>query len=127
MVIGKFDLRNVSKVVGTSPTAVAFGLEPVPTGMKRFFTFLDIHNKYGGEQRLWVCSAAASTTASTAALASATAKMRFLLQTGDHLPIPPHGPTDPERPLFSIAADKYLAFHTDKGDAYVNFQFYDAS
>ncbi len=127
MVIQKHDLRTVSKVVGTSPTAVAFGLEAVPTGMKRFFTFLDIHNKFGGEQRLWVCSVAASTTASTAAAASASAKMRFLLQTGDHVSIPQKGPTDPERPLFSIVADKYLAFHTDKGDSYVTFQFYDES
>lgn len=127
MVIQKHDLRTVSKVVGTSPTAVSFGLDAVPTGMRRFFTFLDITNKAGAEQRLWVCSVAASTTASTAAAASAAAKMRFLLQTGEHVSVPSEGPTDPERPLFSIVEDKYLAFHTDKGDAFVTFQFYDES
>lgn len=125
MVIHKNDLRTVSKVVGTSPTAVAFGLEAVPTGLKRFVTFLDVQNKYGGEQRLWVCSVAASTTASTPTTASAAAKMRFVLQNGDHRSFPREGPTQPDRPLFSIAAGKYLTFHTDKGDAYVTFQFYD--
>ncbi len=125
MVVGKYDIKSVSKVVGTSPTAVTFGLEATPGGMKRFVTFLDISNKYGGEQRLWVCSLTGSTGASTATLASAAAKMRFMLQNGDHLTVPPEGPGHPERPLFSIAADKYLNFHTDKGDAYVNFHYYD--
>lgn len=121
--VKNYDIKTVRKVIGTNPTSL--GLGAVPSGMKRWVTFLRADNVYGGINNLYIVSATAETVASTPTLASAAAKDKLQLQNAADIAVPSRGPTDPETPLFSIAEAKYLTALTDKGDTNVMIQYYD--
>ncbi len=123
MVVKNYDLKHVTKVIGTAPTSLALGY--VGAGMKRYITFLAVENRFGGDNKLWLASVATDTYASTPTRASARAKWRMLLANGEHREIPNVGPTPVDRPLFSIAAGAYLNALTDQGDAVVHVQYYE--
>ncbi len=117
------DIKTVSKVIGTNITSLALGA--VPTGMKRWVTFVRADNVYGGENKLFLVSTTAETVASTLTLASAGAKDRMTLQSKEHFANPPKGPADYDHPLFGIAAGKYLTALTNRGDVNLFMQYYD--
>ena len=123
MGLKNYDVKTVSRLVGTNITSL--GLGAVPSGMKRWVTFVNIDNKYGGENTLFVCSSTGETVASTITLASAAAKQRHTLQTKEHRTLPQSGPTDTRFPLFNIAETAYLSVLTTKGDANLEIQYYD--
>lgn len=122
--VKNYDIRTLSKVISTVNTGLGIGA--VPTGMKRWVTFVRVDNAYGGENKLILASATGSAAASTVALASAAAKDRITLQAKEHFSNPPRGPSDPEFPLFSIAESKYLQAKTTRGQVNLFVQYYDS-
>lgn len=123
MGVKNYDLKTISKVIGTNITSLALGA--VPTGMKRWVTFVRADNVYGGENKLFLVSTTAETVASTVTAASAGAKDRITLQSKEHFSNPPKGPADPDFPLFFIAAGKYLTALTNRGNVNLFLQYYD--
>lgn len=122
--VKNYDLKTVSKIIGTANAGLGIGA--VPTGMKRWVTFVRVDNVYGGENKLILASVTLSAAASTVALASAAAKDRIALQAKEHFANPQNGPSGEEFPLFSIAASKFLQAKTTRGDMNVFIQYYDS-
>jgi hypothetical protein len=131
MEFNRYDQRNISKVVATRQTAL--GILAVPAKLTRWVTFLHGDNRYGGLNTLYICSVPLSTTLSAATIASRTAKAssfckkRIQMSNEDHYAFPQDRPTNPDWPLFSIAAGSYMSFLCSKGSANVNIQFFDES
>lgn len=127
MGVKNYDLKTVTKVISTVNTGLSLGA--VPTGMKRWVTFVRVDNVYGGENKLYMASytAEALTGTITAALilASAGAKDRITLQSKEHFANPPQGPANPDFPLFFIAAGKYLTAKTNRGSVNLFLQYFD--
>jgi len=121
--VKNYDIKTVSKIIGTSVTSL--GLGAVPSGMKRWVTFVRVDNTYGGENKLFLVSTTSETYASTVTRASAGAKDRITLQAKEHFANPADGPCDVEYPLFSIAEEKYLTALTNRGDVNLFIQYYD--
>ncbi len=121
--VKNYDIKTVSKVISTVNTGLSLGA--VPSGMKRWVTFVRADNVYGGENKLFLVSTTAETAASTVTAASAGAKDRVTLQSKEHFANPPKGPADPEFPLFSIAESKYLTAKTNRGSVNLFVQYYD--
>ena len=121
--VKNYDIKTVSKVISTVNTGLSLGA--VPSGMKRWVTFVRADNVYGGENKLFLVSTTSETAASTVTLASAGAKDRITLQAKEHFADPPKGPADPEFPLFSIAEAKYLTAKTNMGAVNLFMQYYD--
>ena len=121
--VKNYDIKTVSKVISTVNTGLSLGA--VPSGMKRWVTFVRADNVYGGENKLFLVSTTSETAASTVTLASAGAKDRITLQAKEHFADPPKGPADPEFPLFSIAESKYLTAKTNMGAVNLFMQYYD--
>lgn len=97
----------------TSTSALVIG-SSVPTGMKRYVTFIHVNQNAGdgnGGSKLWFCSNTASSTASTPTTCSASEKLSVTLSSAvggkKMMQVPPAGP-DPDNPLFSIAAGKFF-------------------
>ncbi len=98
---------------GTVGTAVAFG-SSVAANMTRYVTMVRVIqnavNPTGKGTKVWICSAAATSSAATSSLASATKKMAVRIPSAIgsnkvfQAPLYP----DSENPLFSIAAGKFL-------------------
>ena len=121
--VKNYDIKTISKVIGTNITSLALGA--VPSGMKRWVTFVRADNVYGGENKLFMVSTTAETIASTITAASAGEEDRITLQSKEHFANPPKGPADPEFPLFSIAESKYLTALTNRGNVNLFLQYYD--
>jgi hypothetical protein len=122
MGVENHDLKTVNKLIGS--TVADLGLGAVPTGMKRYVTFLRLDNVYGGQQKVYIASVASSTYASTPTLASAASKITANIEADEEGCIPP-GVPDVDHPLFSVAAGKYIDALTDRGGAYMFMQYYD--
>ncbi|MDP2217197.1 MAG: hypothetical protein Q8J68_07930 [Methanolobus sp.] len=123
MGVKNYDLKTVTKVISTVNTGLSLGA--VPTGMKRWVTFVRVDNVYGGENKLFLISNTTETAASTITLASARAKDRITLQAKEHFANPPQGPASPDFPLFFIAAAKYLTAKTNRGSVNLFLQYFD--
>lgn len=123
MPVLKTDLKTKTSVIGT--TIASLGLGAVPDNMRRWVTFIRADNLYGGQNNLYTVSTTGETVASTVTAASAGAKNRMLLQSGEHRSLPENGRGDPEFPLFNIAEEKYLTFLTDRGDVALTVQYFD--
>lgn len=121
--VKNYDIKTVSKVISTVNTGLSLGA--VPSGMKRWVTFVRADNVYGGENKLFLVSTTSETAASTVTLASAGAKDRITLQSKEHFANPPKGPADTDFPLFSIAEAKYLTAKTNRGSVNLFMQYYD--
>ncbi len=123
MVVKNYDIKTVRKIIGTAVTSL--GLGAVPSNFKRWVTFVRTHDESDVRQYLYLISTTGEVYASTLSRASAAAKMKILLNPRDSVQVPQTGPTSPDFPLFSIAADKYLTCLTSQGDAEVEIQYYD--
>lgn len=122
MVAGK-NYNVVTKSVNpknTTGSAVAVG-SSVATGMTRYVTFIAISPRVGHStkgRRVYFCSTSTSTKASTDALASSAAKMKYVQASASaesNFSAP--SKIDTENPLFSIAAGKYLTVHQSSAQA----------
>jgi len=122
MGVENHDVNTVNKLIGSAPADL--GLGAVPSGMKRYVTFVRIDNVYGGKQKAYLASATATTYASTPTLASAASKLTVNIEADKEECIPP-GVPDTEHPLFHVASGNYIDAITDRGDAYLFMQFYD--
>ena len=123
MGVENYDMKTVNKLIGS--TVADLGLGAVPTGMKRYVTFLRLDNVYGGKQKVYLASATTATYTATPTLASAASKITANIEADKEECIPP-GVPDVDHPLFSIAAGKYIGALTDRGGAYLFMQYYDA-
>ena len=123
MGVENHDVKTVSQMIGSA--AATLGIGAIPSGMKRYVTFLRVDNVYAGLQRAYIASATVTTFASTPTLASASAKIAINLEADEEESIPP-GVPDTEHPLFSVAAGMYIDALTNRGDAYLFMQYYDA-
>ncbi len=117
-----YDVKTLEKNIATA--VATLGLGAVPTGMKRYVTFVAMNNKANQQNTLYICSAAGSQTVTTPTLASAAAKYTRRLEVTETDSIP-KGVPDVERPLFSIAAGAYINALTDKGNCNLFVQYYD--
>jgi hypothetical protein len=122
MGVENHDMKTMNKLIGS--TVADLGLGAVPTGMKRYVTFLRLDNVYGGKQKAYIASVASSTYASSPTLASAAAAITANIEADEEKCIPP-GVPDADHPLFSIAAGKYIDALTDRGGAYLFMQYFD--
>jgi len=122
MGVENHDIKTVNKLIGSAP--VDLGLGAVPTGMKRYVTFVRLENVYGGLQKVYIATATVTTYASTPNRASASAKVTFNIEAGEEECVPP-GVPDVDHPLFSVASAKYIDALTDRGAAYMFMQYYD--
>lgn len=120
MVAGK-NYNVVTKTVrakGTTGSAVAIG-SSVAAGKTRYVTYIRINQSAGTKNvgsKIWFCSTAASSTASTTAAANTAMKLMVLIPSAvgavKNLEIP--SKPDTENPLFTIAASKWLSVRTSK-------------
>ncbi len=122
--VKSYDIKTISKVISTINTGLGIGA--VPSGMKRWVTFVRADNVYGGENKLILASTTGNAAASTVTLASAAAKDRITLQAKEHFANPPRGPADPAYPLFNIAEDSFLQAKTTRGQVNLFLQYYDS-
>ena len=121
--VKNYDIKSLSKVIGTA--IATLGIGAVPTGMKRYVTMLRTNNISGMQNTIYVASAANSANTSSPTLASAAQKYSTRNDTDESDEFPRSTP-DPEHPLFSIAADKYINMITDRGNTRVFMQYFDA-
>ncbi len=112
-----FNIQTKDKKIATKGVSVAIG-STVAAGMTRYVTFVQVTQEpasggAGHGSRVFFCSAAASTSMSTIALASAAQKLSITIcsaaasHVGERCIQIPKQP-DTENPLFSIAASKML-------------------
>ena len=108
---------------GTTGSSVAIGAA-VAAGMNRYVTFISVRQnslvKNKGS-KIWFCSVATSQGASTVTLASASEKFTVRLASAPgsqpkQFIYPVSGP-DPENPLFSVAASKFLVARSSSAQA----------
>lgn len=110
-----FNIQTKCKSLATKGAIAAIG-STVAAGMNRYVTFVTVMQNTGGAgkgSRVFFCSAAASGSMSTIALASAAQKISVQIPSAvaSHvvdktiqIPLQPNS----ENPLFSIAAGKML-------------------
>lgn len=113
----------VTKVVNpknTTGSAVAVG-SSVAANMTRYVTFIAISPRVGHAtkgRRIYFCSTSTSTKASTDTLASAAAKMKYIQSSASAEPNASFpNKIDTEKPLFTIAASKFLTVHQSSAQA----------
>jgi hypothetical protein len=96
----------------TTGSAVAVG-SSVAAGLTRYVTFVHVSRVEGATGKgikIYLCSTSTATKASTETLASASQKMRIILGSASgpgNISVPDRINTD--KPLFSIAAGKFLS------------------
>jgi len=113
-----YNIKSVKAYASNSP--VNLGIGAVAAGMTRYVTFVKVTNETAGANALYICS---GTTATDAASGVAKDKQAFLNQY-DILGWPDM--PNPDLPLFSIAANKYLSvIASSAGKMYVFMQYYD--
>lgn len=103
---------------GTTGSGVAIG-SSVAAGMTRYVTYIRINQSAGAGglgSKIWFCSTAATATASSTALANTAMKLMVLIPSavGASKTIEMPMVADPENPLFTIAASKFLTTRTSK-------------
>lgn len=113
-------ITKTVRAKGTTGSAVTIG-SSVAAGMKRYVTLIRINQRAGGKglgSKLWFCSTAASSTASTTAAANTAMKLMVLINSaanaGVHKVVELPDYPDPENPLFTIAASKFLTVRASK-------------
>ena len=113
-------ITKTVRAKGTTGSGVAIG-SSVATGMKRYVTFVHINQAAGAGNKgskIWFCSTAATATASSTTLANTAMKLMVLINSaanaGVHKSVMLPDYPDPENPLFSIAAGKFLTVRSSK-------------
>lgn len=108
--VQNYDIKTDSKYLESAYVTIG-GV--VPTGMKRYVTFLQVTPvRSGGSEgsKVYICSTPASDTASSTGAASANQKMVVGIGSGTAVGAATI-PTKPEteHPLFTIAAEQFLS------------------
>ena len=111
------EILTLNKVIGTTPVNLDIGA--VPTGMKRWITFVKPTNDHVGANKMFLCSGATATDA-----ASGVRKDKQPLANRYDTIAYPDSPS-PNSPMFSIAGGKYLTAFTDAGNMDLFVQYYD--
>lgn len=111
------DLKTLSKVITSVPADL--GLGAVASGMKRWVTFVKVTNEFAGANAIFLCSGTTATNA-----ASGVAKDKQYLGNQYDAFAYPDSPR-PDKPLFSIAASKFLAAFTTAGNMHLFMQYFD--
>lgn len=111
------DLKTLSKVITTVPADL--GLGAVASGMKRWVTFVKVTNELAGANAIFLCSGITATNA-----ASGVAKDKQYIGSQYDAFAYPDSPR-PDKPLFSIAASKFLAAFTNNGSMHLFLQYFD--
>jgi hypothetical protein len=111
-------ITKTVRAKGTTGSAVVVG-SSVAAGMTRYVTFLRVNQAAGAGtkgSKIWFCSTAASSTASTTAAALTAMKLMVLIPSaaGANKVVQIPAYPDPETPLFTIAASKWLSVRTSK-------------
>lgn len=114
-----YNLKTISKVVGTAAASYDLGAEQIPAGMKRYVTFIKATNEYTASNTIFICS---GTTATNAASGLAKDKQSFWSQY-DSMSYPDK--PSPDVPLFSVAESKYITARTNRGNMHIFMQYYD--
>jgi len=123
MSVTKYDIKTVNKLIGSGP--VDLGLGAVPAGMKRYVTFINLQNVYGGAQKAWLASTSATTFASTPTLASAASLLTIHMHSADSEFQLPKSSPDYDHPLLSISEDSFIDVISNFGSAQLFLQYYD--
>ncbi len=128
------NLKTVYKVVTSTVSQVNLGGQ-VPTGMKRWVTFLSVDtimNSRMSSAGVHFASVGVSNPTKASIVATGNRKLTILLEgtqasRSDKLRpvmLPPAGP-NPDEPLFSIASGKWLGVNSSLTTAGVFMQYYD--
>lgn len=128
------ELKTVSKVVTSDTSALNIGGQ-VAAGMKRWVTFLSVDGlttSRASTLKLYVASVSVSNPTRASVVATGN-RRRFipvyaveLSRSSKKLPImePASGP-DPDTPIFSIAAEKWIGVYSSLTTANVTVQYFD--
>jgi len=115
--VENYDLKTVNQQVTNDIVDLDIGA--IPTGMKRYITFIKVTNTYTAEATLNVAEGADATTMTTV-------KDRQKLATGDTIMYPDS--PDADKPIMNLAAEKYLVLQmanaNETADATIGY--YDA-
>ena len=137
MSIRNTETQLLSKSVKEETAALNLGGQ-VPAGMKRWVTFLSLDSMFvtgASSVRLYLASVAVSNPTKASLIATGNRKMLLDLratglQTVEDLT--PDGPPlmipdtpDTEKPLFSIAGEKWLGVYASYTTANVGMQYFD--
>lgn len=115
--VENYDLKTVHQQVTATAVDLAIGI--VPTGMKRYITFIKVTNTHTAAATLEIGEGAAVASVETT-------KDRQKLAAGDTIMYPDS--PDAEKPIMSIAAGKYLVLDmSTSGTADATIGYYDAS
>ena len=128
------ELKSISKFITSETSAANFGGQ-VPAGMKRWVTFLMCDTKtvsLASNCKIYFASVGVSNPTKTSMIATGNRKWLLAIK-GTQLSIsnkkrpvmiPPAGP-DPDAPLFSIAAGKWLSVWASSTSVNVFMQYFD--
>jgi len=132
--IRNIELNTVSKVVTSDTSAINIGGQ-VPTGMKRWITFLMVDTntaRKASDCGLYLASVGVSNPTRASIVATGNRKDYIplvgtqLSRSNSPRPLmkPSSGP-NPDKPLFSIAGGKWLGVYASKTTANVFVQYFD--
>jgi len=137
MSIRNTDPKFLSKVVTQETAGINIGGQ-VSSPMKRWVTFLSLDTMLvtgASSVRLYLASVAVSNPTKASLIATGNRKMLLDLRctallagqnmTPDGAPLMIPDTPDPGKPLFSIAADKWLGAYASYTTANVNMQYFD--
>jgi len=137
MSIRNTETKLLSKVVTKETAAINLGGQ-VSDGMKRWVTFLSLDSMLvtgASSVRLYLASVAVSNPTASSLIATANRKMLLDLRctglvgaqnlTPDGAPLMVPDKPDTDKPLFSIAAGKWLGAYASYTTANVNMQYFD--
>lgn len=129
------ELKTVSKMISSETAGITLGGR-VPTGMKRWVTFITVDPKgvamTMSDVALYLASVGVSNPSLASIVATGNRKMHVALKATQksictkYLPVmvPPSGP-DPDNPLFSIAGGKWLGAVASQTTANVFIQYFE--
>jgi len=137
MSIRNTETKFLSKSVEEETAALNLGGQ-VPAGMKRWVTFLSLDTMLvtgASSVRLYLASVAVSNPTKASLIATGNRKMLLDLRctslfasqnlTPDGAPLMIPDAPDTEKPLFSIAGEKWLGVYTSYTTANVSMQYFD--
>lgn len=131
------ELKTVSKVLTKETQGLNIGGQ-VPAGMKRWVTFIALDTMLvtgASSVKLYLASVPAASNIKSSLIATANRKMMIDLratglkgiynQTPDGPPLMIPDKPDANKPLFSIAAEKWLGAYASYTTANVTIQYFD--
>lgn len=128
------EIKTKSKIISSDTAGLNIGSQ-VPSGMKRWFTFLMFDTataSRASDIKLYFASVSVSNPTRASIVATGNRKLVFALEgtmlsrSNKQRPVmlPLSGP-DPENPIFSIASGKWLGVYASLTTANVTTQYFD--